>query len=155
MECHDYFKTERVLLNVRYLDSQLTNPVFVPIDKVEVGTKIEVPIIPLAERIWQAERVMAMIDALPNPEDIATETDVLPCFGADAYEALKETKALVTEGDRKGKENPGTAGAANVPNKRTELNRILSVPTAASTSKNQESSTMPLRNHDRLPGFRH
>ncbi|OQB60733.1 MAG: hypothetical protein BWX94_01470 [Tenericutes bacterium ADurb.Bin140] len=126
-------KPNELLLAVRYLDSQLTNPVFVPIDKVEVGTKIEFTDYTAlrTDPLTQAEQVMAMIDALPNPEDITTETDVLPfALARDAYEALSsEAKALVANlaklenGERKIRELQEQALNDAKQNALSELNR--------------------------------
>ena len=164
-------KPNELLLAVRYLDSQLTNPVFVPIDKVEVGTKIEFTDYTAlrTDPLTQAEQVMAMIDALPNPEDITTETDVLPfALARDAYEALSsEAKALVANlaklenGERKIRELQEQALNDAKQNALSELNRYEDSLSLYSDANQQrirgiiDNAAAQTKAPSRLPRFRH
>ena len=96
-------KPNEMMLAVRYLDSLLSNPIFVPVDKISVGTYIEfTDYDALTNPAVQAQKVIDLIDALPSASEITLETDLLQFMIArDAYEALSdEAKALVTNLDK-------------------------------------------------------
>jgi uncharacterized lipoprotein YddW (UPF0748 family) len=89
-----------LLFASHYLDSLLTNPVFVPVTKVGVGTKVTFTDYDALRNDvdQQAQIVIDLIDALPAASEITLETDLGQFVNArNAYEGLSpEAKALVT-----------------------------------------------------------